>query len=76
MILLTYLDVRKVWMTTHDSSTYSDVRKVWMTTHDSFDIFGCEDALEVSVVVKGKDLITKYQSFKTPHIIKIDLLFA
>jgi hypothetical protein len=27
-------------------STYLDVRMVWMTTHDSLNIFGCEDDLD------------------------------
>jgi hypothetical protein len=27
-------------------STNLDVRTVWMMTHDSFDIFGCEDGLD------------------------------
>jgi hypothetical protein len=47
MNISTYLDVRMVWMTTHDSFQHiSDVRTVWMRTHDYFDIFGCEDGLD------------------------------
>jgi hypothetical protein len=74
MILSTYLDVRTVWMTTHDFflSTYLDVRTIWMTTHDSFFLSTYSDVRMVCLAItrskccgqEGKDLITKYHLSK------------